>query len=131
MRENQMNLGTTYNNDVKDNVTGNSLGLYGLPIWTILLFQIQQETLSQNIKWRRVEKAMGYLPLDSLWMSVCGKGWVGACTFTHTKDTTSFIYFFNRGDRVWFINGCFIKPCKFCYSFIFHKNRITMLFSYS
>lgn len=50
MRENQMKLGTTYNNDVKDNVTGVSLGLYGLPIWTIWLLQIQQETLSQNLK---------------------------------------------------------------------------------
>lgn len=39
--------------------------------------------------------------------------------FTPTKDTTTFIYFFNGEDRVWFINGCFIKSCKFCYSFFF------------
>lgn len=70
MRENHMKLGTINNNDVKDNVTELSLGLDGLPVWRIWLFQFQQETLSQNIKWREIEKVMLYLPLASLWVCV-------------------------------------------------------------
>lgn len=61
---------------------------------------------------------------SGLSLSVCVRA------FTHTKDTTTFIYSFNEGDCVWFINGCFIKPCKFCYSFFFFHYYEGLAFSF-
>lgn len=92
MRENHMKLGTINNNDVKDNVTGLSLGLDGLPVWRIWLSQFQQETLSQNIKWREIEKVMLYLPLASLWVYVCAH--------SHTQRILQLLFTFSVGETV-------------------------------